>query len=90
MTTDTQDETAAHARYTFRLRVSAGAARANIAQAVERQTAAMRELSRRAFPESDTVADDAPAMIEQAHVRRRRPAPGTRGEGRSPAPLSSR
>ncbi|MEU6594089.1 hypothetical protein ABZ923_33595 [Streptomyces sp. NPDC046881] len=35
-----------------------------IAQAVERQTAAMRELSRRAFPEPDVAADDAPASIE--------------------------
>ncbi|MFH9677771.1 hypothetical protein ACH4L5_36700 [Streptomyces sp. NPDC017405] len=30
-----------------------------IAEAVERQTAAMRELSRRAFPEPDVVPDDA-------------------------------
>ncbi|MFJ9634777.1 DciA family protein [Streptomyces sp. NPDC101175] len=46
----------------------------HIAQAVERQTAAMRELSRRAFPEPDAVADDAPAPIEQARSERRRQA----------------
>ncbi|MGW2689464.1 DciA family protein [Streptomyces sp. NPDC001414] len=46
----------------------------HIAEAVERQTAAMRELSRRAFPEPDTVADDAPAPIEQARTERRRQA----------------
>ncbi|KOG73063.1 hypothetical protein ADK78_17530 [Kitasatospora aureofaciens] len=45
-----------------------------IAKAVERQTAAMRELSRRAFPEPDTVPDDAPAPIEQARTERRRQA----------------
>ncbi|MCZ9340540.1 DUF721 domain-containing protein, partial [Streptomyces sp. TRM76130] len=32
-----------------------------IAEAVERQNRAMRELSRRAFPEPDAVPDDAPA-----------------------------
>ncbi|MFH8692630.1 hypothetical protein ACH4EC_37975 [Streptomyces anulatus] len=48
-----------------------------IAQAVERQTTAMRELSRRAFPEPDVVADDAPAPIEQARVQRRRQAAAT-------------
>ncbi|OEJ21786.1 hypothetical protein AR457_40850 [Streptomyces agglomeratus] len=48
-----------------------------IAQAVERQTAAMRELSRRAFPEPDVVPDDAPAPIEQARVQRRRQAAST-------------
>lgn len=46
----------------------------HIAGAVERQTAAMRELSRRAFPEPDTVPDDAPALIEQARAERRRAA----------------
>jgi hypothetical protein len=45
-----------------------------IAEAVERQTRTMRELSRRAFPETDVVADDAPAPIEQAHTQRRREA----------------
>ncbi|MGW5401380.1 DUF721 domain-containing protein [Streptomyces sp. NPDC003952] len=45
-----------------------------IAEAVERQTKAMRELSRRAFPEPDVVPDDAPAPIEQARLQRRRQA----------------
>ncbi|MGW1106138.1 DciA family protein [Streptomyces sp. NPDC002540] len=45
-----------------------------IAQAVERQNRAMRELSRRAFPEPDVVPDDAPAPIEQARAQRRRQA----------------
>ncbi|MCZ0983749.1 DciA family protein [Streptomyces diastatochromogenes] len=45
-----------------------------IAQAVERQTRAMRELSRRAFPEPGPVADDQPAPIEQARAERRRAA----------------
>ncbi|MGW1189289.1 hypothetical protein [Streptomyces sp. NPDC002559] len=46
----------------------------SIAEAVERQTAAMRELSRRAFPETDVVLDDARASIEQARIERRRQA----------------
>jgi predicted nucleic acid-binding Zn ribbon protein len=45
-----------------------------IAEAVERQNRAMRELSRRAFPEIDVVADDAPAPIDQARTQRRREA----------------
>lgn len=45
-----------------------------IAEAVERQTRAMRELSRRAFPDPETVPDDAPAPIEQARAQRRRQA----------------
>ncbi|THA28404.1 DUF721 domain-containing protein [Streptomyces sp. A1277] len=48
-----------------------------IAEAVERQTRAMRELSRRAFPEPDAVPDDAPAPIEQARLQRRRQAAAT-------------
>ncbi|MFF4179547.1 hypothetical protein [Streptomyces sp. NPDC001750] len=48
-----------------------------IAEAVERQTAAMRELSRRAFPEPDTIPDDAPAPIDQARAQRRRQAAAT-------------
>lgn len=48
-----------------------------IADAVERQTRAMRELSRRAFPETDVVPDDAPAPIEQARALRRRQAAAT-------------
>lgn len=46
----------------------------SIAEAVERQTAAMRELSRRAFPEPEAAAEDAPAPIEQARSERRRQA----------------
>jgi hypothetical protein len=42
-----------------------------IAEAVGRQTAAMRELSRRAFPEPDVVPDDAPAPIEVGRVPQR-------------------
>ncbi|MCQ6556869.1 DUF721 domain-containing protein [Streptomyces sp. C10-9-1] len=49
-----------------------------IAKAVERQAAAMRELSRRAFPEPDVVVlEDAPAPIEQARAQRRRQAAAT-------------
>ncbi|MFH9663585.1 hypothetical protein ACH4NF_35495 [Streptomyces sp. NPDC017248] len=48
-----------------------------IAEAVERQTAAMRELSHQAFPEPDVVPDDAPAPIEQARAQRRRQAAAT-------------
>jgi predicted nucleic acid-binding Zn ribbon protein len=48
-----------------------------IAEAVERQNRAMRELSRRAFPEPDVVPDDAPAPIEQARAQRRRQAAAT-------------
>ncbi|MFE9222490.1 DUF721 domain-containing protein [Streptomyces lavendulae] len=48
-----------------------------IAQAVQRQTAAMRELSRRAFPEPDVAPDDVPAPIEQARAHRRRQAAAT-------------
>ncbi|MEU8542944.1 hypothetical protein AB0C52_23660 [Streptomyces sp. NPDC048717] len=45
---------------------------------MERQTAAMRELSRRAFPEPDVaVPEDAPAPIEQVRVQRRRQAAAT-------------
>ncbi|MGV9942412.1 DUF721 domain-containing protein [Streptomyces sp. NPDC003401] len=58
---------AAHQAVTPARRVDPG-----IAEAVERQTRAMRELSHRAFPESDIVVDDAPASIEQVRVQRRR------------------
>jgi hypothetical protein len=47
----------------------------DIAEAAERQTAAMRELSRRAFP--GTVPDDGPAPIEVARAQRRRQAAAT-------------
>ncbi|MYW31075.1 DUF721 domain-containing protein [Streptomyces sp. SID2119] len=46
-----------------------------IAAAVERQTAAMRELSRRAFPETDVaVPDDAPTPFDATRSERRRQA----------------
>ncbi|WP_331725007.1 DciA family protein [Streptomyces sp. NBC_00040] len=45
-----------------------------VTEAIERQNRAMRELSRRAFPEADVVPDDAPAPIEQARLQRRRQA----------------
>ncbi|MFJ9380341.1 DciA family protein [Streptomyces sp. NPDC101455] len=53
-----------------------------IAEAVERQNRAMRELSRRAFPEPDVVAGDAPAPIETARVDRRRQAAATEAAAR--------
>ncbi|WP_323180643.1 hypothetical protein [Streptomyces atratus] len=37
-----------------------------LAQAAERQTSAVRELSRRAFPETEAVPQDAPTPIEDA------------------------
>ncbi|MEW1724311.1 DciA family protein [Streptomyces sp. NPDC093109] len=48
-----------------------------ITEAVERQTRAMRELSRRAFPETEAAVDDAPAPISAAHLQRRREAAAT-------------
>ncbi|MET9535345.1 hypothetical protein ABZY02_33115 [Streptomyces sp. NPDC006649] len=48
-----------------------------IAQAVERQNRAMRELSRRAFPEPPAVPDDAPTPIDQTRAQRRRQAAAT-------------
>lgn len=48
-----------------------------IAEAVERQNRAMRELSRRASPDPDILPDDAPALIEQARAQRRRQAAAT-------------
>ena len=45
-----------------------------VAEAVERQNRAMREFSRRAFPEPEVVPDDAPAPIEVARLQRRREA----------------
>ncbi|MFM9584230.1 DUF721 domain-containing protein [Streptomyces caniscabiei] len=48
-----------------------------IAEAVERQNRAMRELSRRAFPDPETVPDDAPAPIEATRAQRRRQAAAT-------------
>ncbi|MCO8308835.1 DciA family protein [Streptomyces sp. RKCA744] len=46
----------------------------SIAEAVERQTAAMRALSLRAFPEPEAAADDQSAPIEQARTERCREA----------------
>ncbi|MFF8035139.1 hypothetical protein [Streptomyces sp. NPDC016626] len=48
-----------------------------IAEAVERQTAAMRKLSRRAFPEPDVVPNEAPASIEVTRAQCRRQAAAT-------------
>ncbi|MFI1067025.1 DUF721 domain-containing protein [Streptomyces spororaveus] len=62
----------AHRKAALRSRVDP-----HIAEAVERQNRAMRELSRRAFLEPDVVADDAPAPIDQARVQRRRQAVAT-------------
>ncbi|OIJ95392.1 DciA family protein [Streptomyces colonosanans] len=45
-----------------------------ITEAIERQSRAMRDLSRRAFPETDVVPDEAPAPVEQARAERRREA----------------
>ncbi|MFF9278916.1 hypothetical protein [Streptomyces griseosporeus] len=52
-------------------------AKAGIAEAVERQTALMWDLSRRAFPEPDVVLDDETAPIEQARLERRRQTAAT-------------
>jgi predicted nucleic acid-binding Zn ribbon protein len=49
-----------------------------IAEAVERQNRAMRELSRRAFPEPEVVSDDAPAPIEAVRAQRRQESEKTR------------
>ncbi|MFI1510204.1 DciA family protein [Streptomyces sp. NPDC020597] len=49
-----------------------------IAEAVERQTRAMRELSRRAFPEPEVSLDDQPTPLEAARVQRRRESEATR------------
>ncbi|MFJ9703431.1 DciA family protein [Streptomyces fradiae] len=46
----------------------------SIAEAVERQTTAMRALSLRAFPEPEAAADDRPVPIEQARTGHRRQA----------------
>ncbi|MFG2841115.1 DciA family protein [Streptomyces zaomyceticus] len=48
-----------------------------IAEAVERQTVAMRALSRRAFREPNVVPDDAPASIEATRAQCRRQAAAT-------------
>ncbi|MFC8273812.1 DciA family protein [Streptomyces sp. NPDC057271] len=48
-----------------------------VTEAIERQNRAMRELSRRAFPETAVVPDDAPPPIEQSRAQRRRRAAAT-------------
>ncbi|MEU3466260.1 DUF721 domain-containing protein [Streptomyces sp. NPDC006733] len=48
-----------------------------ITEAVERQTRAMRELSRRTFPETEAAVDNAPDPISAAHLQRRREAAAT-------------
>nr|CAA51962.1 TRA3 [Streptomyces prasinus] len=64
---------AAHQQVAVPSRVDPG-----IAEAVERQTAAMRELSRRRVSEADVVApDDALASIEATRAQRRRQAAAT-------------
>ncbi|MEV6439831.1 DciA family protein [Streptomyces anulatus] len=45
-----------------------------VTEAMERQNRAMRELSRRAFPEAPASQDDAPASIEAPRDQRRRTA----------------
>ncbi|MFP3986004.1 hypothetical protein U9R90_00510 [Streptomyces sp. E11-3] len=62
----------AHRQATRPSRIDSG-----IAEAVERQTAAMRELGRRAFLEPPSVPDGATAPIEQDRVQRRRQAAAT-------------
>lgn len=63
---------AAHQEVAVPSRVDPG-----IAAAVERQTKAMRELARRAFPEPDVAPDDAPVPIAQTRLQRRRQAAAT-------------
>ncbi|GAA2500456.1 hypothetical protein GCM10010406_41200 [Streptomyces thermolineatus] len=64
-----------------------------IAEAVERQNQAMRELSRRAFPEADVVPDEALATIEQTRAQRVLPlqerSPDTVMPGQAPGCRSS-
>ncbi|MFD9458593.1 DciA family protein [Streptomyces sp. NPDC059985] len=54
-----------------------GQADSAIAEAVERQTRVMRELSRRAFPDPESNPDGGLATIEDARARRRRQAVAT-------------
>lgn len=49
-----------------------------IAQAVERQSRAMRELSRRAFPEPEVSSDGQPTPLKAGRVQRRRESEATR------------
>lgn len=50
----------------------------NIADAGERQIRAMRELSRRAFPEPEMASDNQATLIETARIQRRREGEATR------------
>ncbi|MPY54249.1 DUF721 domain-containing protein [Streptomyces acidicola] len=63
---------AAHRAGTPARRVDPG-----IAEAVEQQSRAMRELSRRAFPEPEAATDDQPAPIDAARAQRRHAANAT-------------
>lgn len=67
-----QQALTAHLAVALERRVDPG-----IEEAVERQTRAMRELSRRAFPESEASSDDQPAPLEAARIQRRRAAEST-------------
>ncbi|WP_411152627.1 DciA family protein [Streptomyces sp. A30] len=49
-----------------------------IAEAVERQTRAMRELSRRAFPDPEVSSQEQPAPLDAVRLQRRREAEATR------------
>ncbi|CAK7288451.1 DciA family protein [Streptomyces misionensis] len=51
-------------------------------RAFERQTQAMRKLSRRVFPEPETSSDDQPTPLEAARVQRRRESEATRALAR--------
>lgn len=50
----------------------------SIAEAAERQTRAMRQLSRRAFPEPEASSGNQSALIEAARLQRRRESEATR------------
>lgn len=51
--------------------------RSGVTETIERQNRTMRELSRRAFPEPDVLADDMLAPIKQTRAQRRRQAAAT-------------
>ncbi|WP_329317057.1 MULTISPECIES: DUF721 domain-containing protein [unclassified Streptomyces] len=63
---------AAYQRAALPRRVDSG-----IAEAVERQTRVMGELSRKAFPEPEVGTEDAPTPIDTVRVQRRREAAAT-------------
>ncbi|WP_031045523.1 DciA family protein [Streptomyces sp. NRRL F-5650] len=68
-----QQALAAHLAVVTDRRVDPG-----IAEAVERQTRAMRELSQRAFPEPKAPSDDQPAWTGTARIQRRCESEATR------------